>query len=178
MIGNDLLNHIIIEKGVQQPGEILSRLSNGIKSVFTREGMEQQAQDGMDMVLCAFEKDLSSVEFAGAKNPLLLVHNGELNQFKGDKFPIGGETELNYTFTNHQINLREGVTVYLMSDGYPDQFGGPKGKKFMIKRFKELVVSIKDENMDRQKEILIEQLESWKGELEQVDDICVIGIRV
>ncbi|MFH1321997.1 MAG: tetratricopeptide repeat protein [Bacteroidota bacterium] len=188
MIGNDLLNQIIIEKGVENPGEILTHLNNGIKSVFTREGAEQEAQDGMDMVLCVFDKDLKTLEFAGAKNPLLIIQNGELKQIKGDKYPIGGETERNYKFTNHQTDLQKGNMVYMFSDGYQDQFGGSKdlagtssygaGKKFMIKRFKELLLTIQDKPMQEQKEILDKTIKDWKGNNEQVDDILVIGIRV
>lgn len=178
MIGNDLLNQIIIEKGLENPGDILTQLNNGVKSVFTREGAEQQAQDGMDMVLCTFDQDFKYLEFAGAKNPLFIIQNGELIKIKGDSYPIGGETELNYQFNNHKIGLQSGSTVYLLSDGYQDQFGGPKGKKFMIKQLKELLLSIQDKDMQAQKESIHKAITDWKGDETQVDDICIIGIRV
>ncbi|MFH1320379.1 MAG: tetratricopeptide repeat protein [Bacteroidota bacterium] len=178
MIGNDLLNQIIIEKGIENPGEILTNLNNGVKSVFTREDSEQQAEDGMDMALCVFDNDLKTLEFAGAKNTLLVIQNGELIQIKGDINPIGGVTEKNYQFTNHEIDIQNGNTIYMASDGYQDQFGGPAGKKFMIKRFKEKLLSIQDKDMKEQKEILHQSITDWKGDQPQVDDICVIGIRV
>ena len=178
MIGNDLLNQIIIERGLKDPGDILTSLSKGVKSVFTREGSEQQAQDGMDMVLCTFDQNLKSLEFAGAKNPLFIIQNGELIKIKGDSYPIGGETELDFQFQTHKIELQKGNCIYMLSDGYQDQFGGPKGKKFMIKRFKELLLSIHEKGMQEQKEIIHKSITDWKGSQPQVDDICVIGIRV
>ncbi len=178
MIGNDLLNHIIMEKGFESPGEILTQLNNGVKSVFTREGSEQEAQDGMDMVLCTFDKDLKSLEFAGAKNPLFIIRNNVLTKTRGDSNPIGGDTPVDTVFTNHQIELQKGDTLYLITDGYQDQFGGEKGKKFMIKRFKELLISIQDKDMKEQREIIHKNITEWKGDTPQVDDICVIGIRV
>jgi len=178
MIGNDLLNQIIIEKGIEDPGEILTNINNGVKSVFTREGAEQQAQDGMDMTLCVFDKDLRTLEFAGANNPLLLMQNGELNHIKGDKYAIGGDTEIDYKFANHKIDLQKGNTIYIFSDGYQDQFGGPKGKKFMSKRFRQLFIDIQTMNMEEQKEHLNKTIEDWKKGRDQVDDILVIGIRV
>ena len=185
MIGNDLLNQIIIEKGLENPGDILTQLNNGIKSVFTREGAEQQAKDGMDMTLCVFDKDLKTLEFAGANNPLLLIQNGEMKRIKGDRHAIGGETEKDYKFSNHKISLQKGNMLYMFSDGYQDQFGDKipskgfgEGKKFMIKRFKELLLSIQDKDMQEQKAIIHKTIMDWKGNLEQVDDILVIGIRV
>ena len=178
MIGNDLLNHIILEKEVSDPGEILSHLNNGIKRGFTREGQEQQAQDGMDIVLCVFDETLSKLEFAGAKNNLLIVHNGEIDQIKGDKSPIGGEAEYDVKFTTHQRELASGDAIYLMTDGYPDQFGGPREKKFMIKRFKEMLLGFQHKDMLEQLELIDSTLTKWKGEVEQVDDICIIGITI
>jgi len=129
--------------------------------------------------------DFTTVEFAGANNPLLIIQNGELKRIKGDKYAIDGETEINYNFANHKIDLQKGNTIYIFSDGYQYQFGGKnlskgfgKGKKFMIKRFKELLSSIQDKSMREQKEIIYKTIMDWKGNLEQVDDICVIGIRV
>ena len=178
MIGNDLLNQIIIERGVADPGEILSYLSDGVKSVFTRDGSNQQAQDGMDMVLCSFDQDLKTLEYAGAKNPLFIIQNGELMTIKGDNCPIGGDTATGFQFTTHKITLQNTDSIYLISDGFQDQFGGPKGKKFMIKRFKEILLTIQKQDMHEQKEVLRKAIDDWKGTQEQVDDICVIGIRV
>jgi len=178
LIGNDLLNQIIIEKDKDNPGEILSLLSMGMKSVFTRTGSEQQAKDGMDMSLCVFDKNFKTLEFAGAQNPLFLIRRGELIQIKGDKQPIGGSTELNYHFTNHKIELQKGDTIYIFSDGYQDQFGGDKDKKFTSRRFKQLLLDIQGESMENQKQILVQTIEKWKGDRVQLDDILVIGVKI
>ncbi|MFH1321159.1 MAG: response regulator [Bacteroidota bacterium] len=178
MIGNVLLNQIIIEKGIDSPAKILSLLNNEIKSVFTRKGSEQQASDGMDITLCAFDKDLVTLEFAGAQNPLFLIRKGELIDIKGDRQPIGGSTEFDYNFTNHEIELQKGDNIYIFSDGYPDQIGGPKERKFMSKQFKQLLLDIQGKSMEEQKQILGQTIEKWKGELDQIDDILVIGVRV
>ena len=118
------------------------------------------------------------LEFSGANNPLIIIQNGEFNVVKGDRTPIGGITDIDYDFTNHKIGLQKGDTIYIFSDGYQDQFGGPKGKKFMIKRFKELLSSIQEKSMIDQKEIIGVTIKDWKGNGEQVDDILVIGVRV
>ena len=192
MIGNDMLNQVIIERSVEKPGEILTELNRGIKSVFTHKGGELEAKDGMDMALCVLTRQTAlpagqagpsgqtgmTLEFAGANNPLILVQNGELNVIKGDRTSIGGITELDYKFTNHEIELQKGDTIYIFSDGYQDQFGGSKGKKFMIKRFKELLLSIHEKPMVEQREILSSTINDWKGNVEQVDDILVIGVRI
>ncbi|MBL4754189.1 MAG: tetratricopeptide repeat protein [Flavobacteriales bacterium] len=194
MIGNNFLNQIIIEKKISDPGEVLSRLNNSIKDVFTKQGA-QEAQDGMDMTLCVIDLNTRKMEFAGAYNPIFIVRKGIASSellkgglakaFKedmaiigGDRMSIGGSTEMNYAFTTHSLDLSKGDRIYLFSDGYPDQFGGVKGKKFMIKRMKELLVSFQGKGMVDQKEIMVRTMEEWRGATEQVDDILVIGVGV
>ena len=118
------------------------------------------------------------MQFAGANNPLILIQNGEMKVIKGDRTSIGGITGLDYNFTNHKIELQKGDAIYIFSDGYQDQFGGLKGKKFMIKRFKELLLTVHEKPMEEQKEIIGDTIDDWKGDGEQVDDILVIGIRM
>ncbi|MBL4658648.1 MAG: SpoIIE family protein phosphatase [Flavobacteriales bacterium] len=199
MIGNNLLNQIVLEQDSNNTGEILSLLNDGVKSAFTRDG-DQEAQDGMDMALLEFElgerhTTPKSVHYSGAGNPLLFVRKGivssgqaekygfkpygdDMGVWGGDRTPIGGSTEVGFKFGTDSIELQEGDTMYIFSDGYPDQFGGEKGKKFMIKRMKELILSIQSETMVKQKEILEQTLTDWIGDAEQVDDLLVIGIRV
>ncbi|MBL4577029.1 MAG: SpoIIE family protein phosphatase [Flavobacteriales bacterium] len=199
MIGNNLLNQIVLEQDHNDTGRILSLLNDGVKRVFTRDG-EQEAQDGMDMALLSFElgerhTTPKSVQYSGAGNPLYFIRKGiasvenaeklgfkpfeeDLGEWKGDRTPIGGSTEQGYEFGSDSIELQEGDTMYIFSDGFPDQFGGEKGKKFLSKRLKKLLLSIQDETMQRQKEILEQTMADWMGELEQVDDLLVIGIRV
>jgi len=183
MIGNNLLNQIIIEKEKDNPGEILSLLSNGMISVFNRTGSEQMAKDGMDMTLCVFDIDtetgsIDALQFAGAQNPLFLISNGELTQIKGDEQPIGGRTKLNYQFTNHKIELQKGDAIYIFSDGYQDQFGGDRDEKFTPKRFKQLLLNIQEKSMEKQKQILAQTIQKWKNDREQLDDMLVIGVKV
>ena len=118
------------------------------------------------------------LHFAGAKNAIFLVQKDGLTEYKGDKQPIGSYVgEELIPFTNKEINVNKGDTVYLFSDGYPDQFGGPKGKKFSYKKFRELIASLSSLSMLEQKKVLEKRFDDWKGDLEQVDDICVIGVR-
>jgi len=124
------------------------------------------------------------MQFAGANNPVLLIRDGVLTQYKPDKMPVGIHYKEQASFTNHEINIQKGDTIYMFSDGYIDQFGGEKGRKFMIKRFKELIVEIYDKPMREQKEILTTTFDDWKKGDEnrefqhQIDDVLVIGFKV
>ena len=132
----------------------------------------------MDMTLVAYQKDKKLIEFAGAYNPIYLVRNGELIETKGDRFAIG-RTEITKekNFTNHEIHIQEGDAIYLFSDGYADQFGGEGGKKFKIQPMKELILNIQEKTMEEQRSILDSTIEAWRGEIEQIDDILIIGRR-
>ncbi len=131
----------------------------------------------MDISLLCIDKQNSTVFWSGANNPLWYISGNELNEVKADKQPIG-KTENPKPFTTHQLEYKENTTFYLFTDGLADQFGGPKGKKFKYKQFEELLISINDKAMQEQSNIINEKFESWKGELEQVDDVCVLGIKI
>ena len=118
------------------------------------------------------------LEYSGAYNPLYIVRDNEILITKGDKFAIGSFNPYTKSYTTHKIPLQKGDVIYVFSDGYADQFGGAKGKKFRYKNFRELLVGMQDKEMYEQKELLDSTIESWRGDLEQVDDILVIGIRV
>ena len=178
MIGNDLLNQIVIEKDNSDPGLILSMLSKGVKQAFTKGGEQQEAQDGMDMALCVIDPKNKTLEFAGAQNPLILIQKGTFEYIRGDSMPIGGITELDYKFAVHKFDLNEGDQIFIYSDGYQDQFGGPKGKKFMSRKFKNLLFDVNSKGIAEQKELLEDGLDEWKGDLEQTDDILIIGIKI
>jgi serine phosphatase RsbU (regulator of sigma subunit) len=133
----------------------------------------------MDMALCVLDLKAGKAEFAGANNPLILIRNNMVTRYKGDRFPIGAyEGDDPQNFANNIINLNSGDCLYLFSDGYADQFGGLDGKKFMYKRFEQLLLEIHTLPMDEQKETLNNRLLKWKGSNDQVDDILVIGIRI
>jgi serine phosphatase RsbU (regulator of sigma subunit) len=176
MIGNDLLNHIIIEKGITQPAEILNQLNKGVKKALKQEAANSENSDGMDIAFCSIDLTNSKLEYAGAMRPLFHA-SGELYEIHADKTSIGGITDDNYQFVNHELSLKKGDSVYIFTDGYVDQFGGEKGKKFMAKNFKNLLAGIHDKNMEEQHRILDTTLTEWSKEKEQVDDILVMGIK-
>ena len=119
----------------------------------------------------------TTLSYAGANNPLWIVRNGEIIETKANKQPIG-QFDNPQPYTTHTIELQKGDVIYIFSDGYVDQFGGPKGKKFKTRAFRALLLSIQDKTMQEQKIIIDNTFENWKGELEQIDDVCVIGVRI
>lgn len=179
IIGYSNLNKIVIEQGLTSPAEILTTLDSEVTHVLKQRDGESRSRDGMDLALCAlniYEKKLS---FAGAYRPLYLIRNNELIQYKGNSYPIGGSFKFKKKkeFTEHELQLKEGDTLYIFSDGYPDQFGGPENRKYMTKRFKNLLLSIQEHPLEEQKNILRYELEQWRGDYKQMDDILVIGLR-
>ena len=143
----------------------------------TQTGVEGETRDGMDICLCVWDKKKSTVEFAGANNPLYHITNGELVETRGDKQPIGYYGAETKPFTCHSFKVKPGDSLYLFSDGFADQFGGKKGKKYKYKRFKELLIGIAGESAEKQKKIIDKEFTNWRGDLEQLDDICVIGLK-
>src|SRR5207244_569162 len=147
---------------------------------FALQQYKNENQDGMDMALCVIDKDAKTMEFSGAKNPIVYIQDGELFHIKGDSHPIGGSQRgAKRTYTKHVISIEKPTSFYLFSDGYTDQFGGPENKKFMIKNFKELLLKIHTLPFDEQKSILDKSIEDWKGTREkQLDDVLVMGMKV
>ena len=175
VICNNGLNRSVREFGLTDPGEILDKTREIILQEF--EKSEDEVRDGMDIALCSL--DGRKLRYAGANNPLWIIKKGgdTVVEIRPDKQPIGAY-EITNSFTTHEVELAEGDTIYIFSDGYADQFGGEKGKKFKAANFKRLLLSIQNESMERQREITNEAFESWKGSIEQVDDVCLIGVRV
>jgi len=177
MIGISLLNETIVEGGIYEADKILNKLREGIVKALGQTGEEGATKDGMDIALCVWKKpDL--LQFSGANNPLWLIRNNTFQIVRADRQPIGFHTEEVKPFTQHEIQLQQGDTVYIFSDGFQDQFGGPKGKKFMAKNFQTILLEIQDKSMSEQKEILNQTIDDWKKDYEQIDDICVFGVRV
>ncbi|HTA82358.1 MAG TPA: two-component regulator propeller domain-containing protein [Bacteroidia bacterium] len=178
MIGHNLLNQIVLEKGITKPSTILNHLNTMVQTALKQGISNIDTTDGMDMALCCFDKDTNEIEYAGANRPLIIAGNGELQKIDPDKMPIGGsQIGLERSFKNHAHKLKPGETIYMFSDGYADQFGGDKGKKFMMRRFLETLQQIKDLPVNEQQKKLHEALLEWQGNNEQVDDVLVIGIR-
>ncbi|MDQ3192609.1 MAG: tetratricopeptide repeat protein [Bacteroidota bacterium] len=194
IVGYNLLNKAVNENQLNKPSEILNYLNLELNQTLRQTYEESKVKDGMDISLCSLRYDKSSsergedyagiLEYAGAYNPVWILRENsnnepELIEIKPDKHPIGaflGE-ELK-PFTNNEIKVKKGDKIYIFTDGYADQFGGPKGKKYKYSQLKSLLFSIYNKTMEDQKNILEEVLERWKGDLEQVDDICVVGICV
>jgi ligand-binding sensor domain-containing protein/serine phosphatase RsbU (regulator of sigma subunit) len=179
IVGHNLLDQIVAEHGLTKPSEILDALNKSVSDTLRQTYIDDHVKDGMDIALCAFDRNTQTFEYAGAFNPLWLIRNGELIETKADKFPIGnlkvGEQK---KFTNHIVPLVKGDTLYIFSDGFADQFGGPNGKKLKYSVFKNILLSIQQLSMEEQGEYLNKTIEDWRGELEQVDDILVIGTRL
>lgn len=177
MIGTALLNQIVNEKGITEPSEILTQLNDGI--VTSLKQRESEMNEGMDIALCTINNKSKTLQYSGANRPLWIIRNNEFQYYKPNKIPIGGK-QYNKTdgFMQHNITLEQGDSIYLFSDGYVDQFGGDLGKKFMTKKFRELLLSIQHLSMNEQKEYLLNTLIKWQGKHDQVDDILVIGIKI
>jgi serine phosphatase RsbU (regulator of sigma subunit) len=178
IIGHNSLTKIVREYGIREPGKILTQLNKEVLETLHTRSDSGDVYDGMDLALVAYDRKNNSLEFAGAFNPLYLIRNGEILETKADKVSIGrSSVNTEVEFTNHQIDLQPGDTAYLFSDGYADQFGGEMMKKFKYKNLKELILRIQPETMEKQRAILDQTLEEWKGDVEQLDDILVIGRR-
>lgn len=177
LVGYNGLNQAIKEHGLVRPAEILGDLNRIAYDTLHKDRDTFLVRDGMDMALCVLDRTNQVLEYAGANCPLYIVREGELIQFAPDKMPVGGFELDGRSFTEHRVQLEPGDMVYIFSDGYPDQFGGERGKKFLYRRFRELLVTISREPMERQKVLLQDALNAWKGSHDQVDDILVLGIR-
>jgi len=176
IVGHTGLNQAVNEQNLTDPGQILESLNSSVNETLRKREDDSNVRDGMDIALCTLEPKTRKLEFAGANNPLYRISNGELTEIKGTKQPIGQQQTK--PFESHNVDLKEGDLIYIFTDGYADQFGGPKGKKFKYKPFKELLLSIADKPMSEQGTIIEERFEEWRGELEQIDDVCIIGVRV
>ncbi|MBL4654505.1 MAG: SpoIIE family protein phosphatase [Bacteroidia bacterium] len=184
MVGNEILSQIIKDKHILKPSDILTELHKGIRSALRQSEGEHETNDGMDIALCKLNVSTRELEYAGAFNPLYICRkvnggNYEMEVIKADKMSIGGVVMGGERiFTNHKTQLNNGDTFYVFSDGYLDQFGGPRNKRFMSKKFRNTLVELQEFNMATQEEKLDSILKDWQGDARQIDDILVIGVRV
>ncbi len=177
MIGVELLNKLILDQDIMQPSEILGILGKGIARTFGSENYDKSTllKDGMDIGLCAIDEKKAEIQYSGAFFPMYIIRDNKLTEIKGDRMSVGVPGEL--SFTNKTMKMEPGDIIYMFSDGYADQFGGPNNKKFMYRRFRHLLLTIHRFPMDEQKIIIQDSIETWRRESEQVDDMIVIGIR-
>ncbi|MBA3971624.1 MAG: tetratricopeptide repeat protein [Bacteroidetes bacterium] len=179
IVGNNLLQQAVFNFGLTKPFLILNNVNKNISRMLHQSAETAAVKDGMDIALLSIDREKNIVEYAGAFNPLWILRGQELIEIKADKHPVGvfvGE-ELKQ-FTHHEFTPEKGDVVYIFTDGYADQFGGPKGKKFKYKQLQEMIISNGSKPMAEQKVILENAIDLWQGELEQIDDILVIGIRL
>lgn len=177
IIGHNSLNKIVREYGITRPAAILDQLNLEVAKSLIQRG-DEVINDGMDLALIAYDKKHKKLQYAGAYNPLVIARDGEIITIKGDRFPIGMSTANNKKFTNVDVNIQTGDVLYIYSDGYADQFGGPEGKKFKSVNFKKELLRISSLSMAGQKEELLKTLDVWMGGRDQIDDILIIGTRV
>lgn len=178
MIGSTLLQDIVTRKGISKPSEILSLLDKQIFSTLNQNVELGVSNDGMDMVVCEFSLSTRHIRFASAMRPVILVLDGEPFYIKGNRSSVGGESVIEKFFDDQEYYLKEGDTVYLFSDGLPDQFGGPDGKKLKIARLKRMIEQISALPMESQKEAMSKFYFDWKGSYDQVDDVLLMGVKV
>lgn len=180
VVCNNGLNRSVREYGLSEPGKILDKTRELVISEF--EKSEEEVKDGMDIALVSLSEQADEkylIQYAGAHNPLWIIRKGaqEIEEIKGDKQPIGKHLHSS-PFTTHQVELKKGDSIYVFSDGFADQFGGEKGKKFKAANFKKLLLTVQNESMESQRTSINKAFEEWKGSLEQLDDVCVIGVRL
>ncbi len=178
LLGHNILTDIVKNTNLTEPGEMLNRMRDDVVQTLNANRSQDQAMDGMDMNLCCVDFEKMELQYAAAYNSLYLVRNGELKEYPANKFPIGAFIGEKKDFDNHRIKIEKDDLIYLFSDGYADQFGGEKGKKFMVGNFRKLITQISASPIEQQKQQLEEALARWQGQHEQVDDILIIGVKI
>jgi len=176
IIGHIILNKIVKEYKVYKPSEILDLLNKElVNTLHSQLDSSSNVADGMDLSLINFNPETNIIQFAGAFNSLYHICNGEIKEYAADRFSIGRNTGPNLKFTNHEFSVNKGDMVFLCSDGYEDQFGGPNGKKFKRKSLLQLFQNVASYDAEKQKELIDKAFEDWKKDTEQIDDVLVIG---
>ncbi len=177
-LGMTTLDEIINNNTDLKANTVLNLLREKIKTSLHQTGKQGEATDGMDIAFCILHKDRKKLEFSGAYNSLLIFQGGELREYRADRMPIGIYYSEKETFTNYEIDVQKGDTIYIFSDGFADQFGGPKGSKYMKYNLKKLLSEIYNKPMAEQRIILENEFEKWKGSANQIDDVTILGVRI
>jgi len=177
-MGISTLNEIISNNRNMKANTVLNMLRSKIMGALHQTGKEGETADGMDIALCVMNKEKTILEYSGAYNPLYIFQGGELKEYKANRMPLGIHYGEEVSFTNYEINISKGDTIYLFSDGFSDQFGGPEGTKYKKANLKRLLSEIYYRPMVEQRNIIETELANWKGSGEQIDDITIIGIRI
>jgi serine phosphatase RsbU (regulator of sigma subunit) len=178
LLNISIIHELTFSQNISRPDLLLNAQRDAIIQSLNPEGSDELSRDGMDCVLCSFDFRNKKLEFACANNPLWLMRNGEITEFKADKQPVGLSAGVKKEFGLHTIDLQTGDIVYTFTDGFADQFGGDKGKKFRYAQLKEKLITIANLRMEEQVSVLEKTFNDWKGDLEQVDDVLLIGIKI
>ncbi len=178
ILGASLLNEIVNDHQVIEPSQVLNQMRDKVISALRQTGESGENKDGMDMVLCRIDKKTNHLLFSAANNPVWICRRGVITVYNPDKQPVGIGATSGVSFTSHSVSLEKGDIIYTFTDGFADQFGGDKGKKFKYKPLKELLQENSSMNMNDQHEKLLDVFIHWKGNLEQVDDVLIIGIKI
>jgi len=177
IMGVSFLNEILSARGQCKPATILNLLRERVMNALHQRGKEMENKDAMDMALLVYNTETRELQYSGANNPLYHIRKKVLTEIKADKMPVGINAIEEESFTNHSLQLKPDDIVYIFSDGYADQFGGPRNKKFKYGPLKELLIRISDKNMENQHKELNSVIDSWKGNESQIDDILIFGIK-
>jgi serine phosphatase RsbU (regulator of sigma subunit) len=167
-----------VEQGGKKPSEILNFTRKSIIERLKKDGSPEGGKDGMDASLICFDFDRNVFAYSAANNPIWVVRGTEIIELDPEKMPVGKHDKDTIPFTQKDFLMMPNDMVYTLTDGLPDQFGGPKGKKFMYKRLKELLISIAGLPVEKQRNLLSESFNNWKGDIEQIDDVTLVGIRM
>jgi len=180
MLGISSLNEIVKSMEDCTAAAALDQLANRVRESLhqTDEAKEDSSVDGMDIALCSLNPSTGTLQFAGANNHLYLVRNGEMEVIRADKQDISSKYVNPSPFTNHFVDVQAGDVIYLFSDGFPDQFGGPDRKKYKYGKFRNFLLDIHREPMSKQKELIGKEFDQWMGDHEQIDDVLVMGVRI
>lgn len=174
LIGHQLLNRAVVDKKIYSPEKILENVNSAMRDVWN--GEQASFHEGMEMAVCVIDKETKKIAFAGAKRPIMIIENGNLNYTRGDRTGIDGKQ--NVVFTKHEFDVKEGTQFYLCSDGYQDQFGGKQNRRFMSRNLRDLLENNSQKTMQEQLEEVEKTFENWQEKHSQIDDVLVLGIRL
>jgi serine phosphatase RsbU (regulator of sigma subunit) len=177
-ICNNLMTQVIHDGKISNPADALEQIDIKLTRILNQSDTDQKSRDSMDIALCAIDNRTNKLQFSGVNRPLIIIRNGELIEFKPDKFSLGDSSYENKIFNLHEVDLMPNDLIYIFSDGFPDQFGGDRGKKFKYRQLLQLLVEIQGKTMEQQHDLIDSKLKNWMGDLEQLDDVLVMGIQV
>ncbi len=179
ILGANGLKKVVVERKIHKPSEILDHLTDHVVNSITATKEGEEVKDGMDIAICCWDRSTNILEFAGAYNPMYLIRDGEMIITKATKRPVGRFKRRNLPdFENHTMEVKKGDCIYIFSDGFPDQFGGDDGMKYTYRKMRDKIMEIHQEPMEDQHGILMNEFIKWKGKEEQLDDICIFGVRI